>query len=376
MSQGYSAENEHGCGQQNLAGQGLEEGQQQRPPQSHSRQPVLVPPKRAPPRRIDHTYRDYSKFPLSELPARKKAPTNFPSKLHHILSTHAFSHIVSWMPHGRAWKIHNKELLVHQVISKYFDQSKYESFTRQLNGWGYKRLHQSGNDFNAYYHPCFLRGLPNLTVLMSRLQPNKGKLLPNVEGEPNFYEIEKEFPLPPPPMAPYPGGPGDYNGPLEPPIRAPLDLSVGGVYYTQHYSSYPSNYPHPPPHHGHHGDNRGLSPYYTSQSSHPHYSHYPPAQHSHPPPQQSTHYSGPPAPGPPYDSLSRYNYPTQHNMFPVKSEEVYSQRAVREEIFKDKSEDFIEPLSIFAAESANNTTRTGTGDIGKDLGEDRQTYEG
>ena len=63
------------------------------------------------------------------------------------------------MPHGRAWKIHNKKLLMSEVVSKYFVQSKYESFTRQLNGWGFKRLHQSGNDFNAYYHECFLRRL-------------------------------------------------------------------------------------------------------------------------------------------------------------------------------------------------------------------------
>ena len=37
-------------------------------------------------------------------------------------------------PHGRAWKIHDKEQLVRQVIPNFFGQSKYESFTRQLNG--------------------------------------------------------------------------------------------------------------------------------------------------------------------------------------------------------------------------------------------------
>ena len=48
-------------------------------------------------RRVDHTYRDYSNFPLEELPTRKRAPTNFPSKLHQILSNHEYSH-VSQMP--------------------------------------------------------------------------------------------------------------------------------------------------------------------------------------------------------------------------------------------------------------------------------------
>ena len=53
----------------------------------------------------------------------------------------------------------------------------------ELNGWGFKRLHQSGNDYNAIYHECFLRGLPHLTNLMKRVEGNLGKLVPYIEGE-------------------------------------------------------------------------------------------------------------------------------------------------------------------------------------------------
>ena len=102
------------------------------------------------------------------------------------------------MPHGRAWKIHDKDLLIDEVAPRYFVQTKYQSFTRQLNGWGFKRLHQSGNDFNAFYHECFLRGMPKLVALMKRVSPNQGRLLPDVEGEPNFYQIDKYFKLPVP----------------------------------------------------------------------------------------------------------------------------------------------------------------------------------
>ena len=102
------------------------------------------------------------------------------------------------MPHGRAWKIHDKDLLIDEVAPRYFVQTKYQSFTRQLNGWGFKRLHQSGNDFNAFYHECFLRGMPKLVALMKRVSPNQGRLLPDVEGEPNFYQIDKYFKFPVP----------------------------------------------------------------------------------------------------------------------------------------------------------------------------------
>jgi len=298
-----------------------------------------VPTNRAEPRRVDHTYRDYSKYPLSELPPVKKAPTNFPSKLHQILSDPEYSYIISWMPHGRAWKIHNKDLLIQEVVPKFFVQSKYESFTRQLNGWGFKRLHQSGNDFNAYYHECFLRGLPYLTVLMKRVPPNKGKQLPHVEGEPNFYEIEKEFPLPPDtPMMPYPGhhlypqshltsaamygvpppqmaSAAMYGAPPEPGRGAPM-ASGSEVGYGHHYSPYRSNYL--PPYYSHQDDTQVASAY----ASHPGgYRPYPPypTQYSNPPPEYYPHYPYPPAP--PYGSPSYYNNNVRNNTGPVKSEE-------------------------------------------------------
>lgn len=56
--------------------------------------PARRPPNRQPPpRRVDHTYRDYSNFPETELQQVKKMPTNFPSKLHLILSTPEYANV-------------------------------------------------------------------------------------------------------------------------------------------------------------------------------------------------------------------------------------------------------------------------------------------
>ncbi|KAL7464610.1 hypothetical protein ACHAXS_004947, partial [Conticribra weissflogii] len=158
------------------------------------------------PRRVNHTYRDYSRYriehiqhidlnhnpqgsDLSSFVTSKRESSSFPAKLHRILSNPEYSHIISWMPHGRAWKLHNKHSFLNDVVPSYFSQTKYESFTRQLTGWGFKKLHQSGPDFGAYYHECFLRGLPHLTVMMKRVEGNQGKTIPDAEGEPNFYEM-------------------------------------------------------------------------------------------------------------------------------------------------------------------------------------------
>ena len=93
------------------------------------------------PRYADHKYRDFSTYIKDghRIEKHKKSDRNFPARLHAILSDGQYDHIISWMPHGRAWKINNKELLMQEAAPKFFGQSKYASFARQLSGWGFKR---------------------------------------------------------------------------------------------------------------------------------------------------------------------------------------------------------------------------------------------
>lgn len=149
-------------------------------------------------RYVDHTYRDYSRYieEGGQLIKHKKCEANFPAKVHKMLSDPRHEDIVTWMPHGRAWKILDKERLISTALPEYLVCRKYESFTRQLNGWGFKRLYQSGPDLGCYYHEAFLRGKPKLTVLIRRLPPNQGKSTPFPAGEPNFYRITEQYPLP------------------------------------------------------------------------------------------------------------------------------------------------------------------------------------
>eukprot|EP00580_Thalassiosira_gravida_P005030 CAMPEP_0201654638 /NCGR_PEP_ID=MMETSP0493-20130528/45604_1 /ASSEMBLY_ACC=CAM_ASM_000838 /TAXON_ID=420259 /ORGANISM="Thalassiosira gravida, Strain GMp14c1" /LENGTH=101 /DNA_ID=CAMNT_0048131203 /DNA_START=86 /DNA_END=388 /DNA_ORIENTATION=- len=54
---------------------------------------------------VDHTYRDFSKYIENggKLIKHKKSEANFPAKLHKMLAEPANSHVITWMPHGRAW---------------------------------------------------------------------------------------------------------------------------------------------------------------------------------------------------------------------------------------------------------------------------------
>ena len=90
---------------------------------------------------VDHTYRDYSQVvDISELvdKPRRLDKKNFPSKLHKILSTREYAHIITWRPHGRAWEVMDRPLFISIVLPRYFNHSNFESFNRSVNMWGFK----------------------------------------------------------------------------------------------------------------------------------------------------------------------------------------------------------------------------------------------
>jgi HSF-type DNA-binding len=96
----------------------------------------------------------------------------FPSTLHRLLDEvedAGHASIVGWLPHGRAFKVQNQELFVTAVLPLYFKlQSSYNSFLRQLNVYGFRRLVGPHQDQNAYYHEYFLRSRIHLCTLMTR----------------------------------------------------------------------------------------------------------------------------------------------------------------------------------------------------------------
>ena len=96
---------------------------------------------------IDHTYYDYSTRELSELlpehdsDEKPKGRVTFPVKLHAIVSSPNYQHIIRWMPHGRSWKILDNNLLARVVCPENFNHSSHDSFNRSVNGWGFKVCH-------------------------------------------------------------------------------------------------------------------------------------------------------------------------------------------------------------------------------------------
>jgi hypothetical protein len=100
----------------------------------------------------------------------------FPAKLYELLEYHEFDDIISWQPNGRSFTLHDDQGFADSVMPKYFKQTKFRSFQRQLNLYDFKRI-ISGPDKGGYFHPKFLQGQPELCKSMLRTRV-KGHIQP------------------------------------------------------------------------------------------------------------------------------------------------------------------------------------------------------
>lgn len=121
----------------------------------------------------------------------------FPWRLHEMLKVSAeegLEHIVSWAPHGKAFTVHRPQEFAETVMPRFFCQTKFASFQRQLNLYGFSRFCH-GRDKGAYYHSAFVRGQRALVRQMIR-RKIKGSAAtlrrPLPCEEPDFYQEDNE----------------------------------------------------------------------------------------------------------------------------------------------------------------------------------------
>mmetsp|Transcript_10132 Transcript_10132/g.16706 ORF Transcript_10132/g.16706 Transcript_10132/m.16706 type:complete len:99 (-) Transcript_10132:856-1152(-) len=77
------------------------------------------------------------------LSASRRQKSEFPTKLYAILeladTVPEFSQAVTWLPHGRAFRVLDKDTFMKEVVPLFFNQTKIRSFSRQLHLWGFRR---------------------------------------------------------------------------------------------------------------------------------------------------------------------------------------------------------------------------------------------
>lgn len=104
---------------------------------------------------------------------------HIPSKLPFLLKLHKIldevektgdEDIISWQKNGRSFKVHRPKEFVRTIIPKYFNQTKYKSFQRQLHLYNFQRI-RKGPEAGSYSHPKFVRGFKALSMT---IHPKKG----------------------------------------------------------------------------------------------------------------------------------------------------------------------------------------------------------
>ena len=133
-----------------------------------------------------YKYRDFSEVAEEDFDAQQSQPTpistafafrgslensirmqKFPVKLYAILARREFQEVITWMPHGRSWKVLKPNLFESYVMPFFFEYCNYHSFNRLVNAWSFRRI-SSGPDRGSYYHEVSYR-ISSLSTLLALL---------------------------------------------------------------------------------------------------------------------------------------------------------------------------------------------------------------
>lgn len=94
----------------------------------------------------------------------------FPKKLHDMLQyaeENGMQNIVSWQPDATAFRVHKPDPFVQLVMKKFFRQTRYKSFQRQLHLYNFERIWDGPNK-GSYQHELFIKGERDLSRYMAR----------------------------------------------------------------------------------------------------------------------------------------------------------------------------------------------------------------
>lgn len=114
---------------------------------------------------------------------------NFPQRLYHLITDAAklgVDDVISWHPSGAKFFIHDQKEFTSRVLPKVFKQSKFSSFRRQLNAYGFERESTDPTDaktFAIFSHKSFHRDeLKACTSIKRRRMSGGPSLLPIVSS--------------------------------------------------------------------------------------------------------------------------------------------------------------------------------------------------
>jgi len=92
-------------------------------------------------------------------------PAPFLSKTYAVVSDPATASTVSWAPDGNSFVVWQPAEFARDVLPQYFKHNNFSSFVRQLNVYGFRKVH---SDRWQFAHENFRRGKPELLIKIQR----------------------------------------------------------------------------------------------------------------------------------------------------------------------------------------------------------------
>lgn len=123
----------------------------------------------------------------------------FPERLHKMLQNmdaEGTSHIVSWNQEGLGFAVHDPTEFVSKVMPKYFRQTKFTSFQRQLNLYDFHRRAGGPQSGSLYFHNLFRKDRPHLCKSMIRKRPAGASFPPPLSSK--LPRLVSDESIPPP----------------------------------------------------------------------------------------------------------------------------------------------------------------------------------
>jgi len=100
----------------------------------------------------------------------------FPEKIMELLQENSFPDAIWWLPCGKVVVVKEKEF-TENVLNKIFQGTKFLSFVRTLNRWGFKKKTRRDlpSGVKAFHHELFLKNAPDLAKYVRREGVRKKK---------------------------------------------------------------------------------------------------------------------------------------------------------------------------------------------------------
>lgn len=112
---------------------------------------------------------------------KRGVPQQFPIRLYKMLQSESgnSSHgMILWSETGEAFRIADVATFSSLVLPMYFRTSKFSSFQRNLNLYGFSKARRGPNT-DMYAHPAFLRGRPELLSQLKKSAHSTDKTRPS-----------------------------------------------------------------------------------------------------------------------------------------------------------------------------------------------------